>query len=183
MLVMMKNFLFAFFCLVLSVSFTSAQDKKEMENNLPSIKRAEMEKLDQMVGQWQGSGWIQQGRERQNFTGAENVQRKIDGLALLVEGNFKNKDGKVIHETIAILSPNLKTKNYDFVAFLANGNGGSYEFKKAESGWQWGFQLPNGVIRYDIKINDDVWQELGYFSQDSGKTWQKIFEMQLQKVK
>ncbi len=72
---------------------------------------------------WQGTGWIQQGKNRETFAGTENVQKKIDGLALLVEGNFKNKEGVVIHETLAVLSPNLKTKNYDLRAYLASGNG------------------------------------------------------------
>jgi len=153
-----------------------------MSNSI-EIKRSEMKKLDRLVGQWQGTGWIQQGKEKQNFAGTENVQRKINGLALLVEGNFKDKDGKVIHETIAVLSPNLQKKNYDFRAYLANGNSGDYEFKAVEDGWQWGFQFPNGAIRYDIKINNNSWIETGYFSQDNGKTWLKFFEMQLQKIK
>jgi len=181
---MMKNILFVFVCMALSVSFALAQEKKNMEKGNPiETKRAEMKKLDRLVGQWQGTGWIQQGKNRETFAGTETVQRKIDGLALLVEGNFKDKDGKVIHETIAVLSPNLQKKSYDFQAYLASGNAGGYEFKALGDGWQWGFQFPNGTIRYDIKINNDTWLETGEISQDSGKTWMKFFEMQLKKVK
>ncbi|MDQ3373255.1 MAG: hypothetical protein M3521_05145, partial [Acidobacteriota bacterium] len=106
---MMKNILFTFIFMALSVSFASAQENKNMETGNPiEAKRAEMKKLDRLVGQWQGTGWIQQGKNRETFAGTENVQRKINGLALLVEGNFKNKEGVVIHETLAVLSPNLK---------------------------------------------------------------------------
>jgi hypothetical protein len=184
MKIMMKNILFTFIFMVTTVSFGLAQEKKNMETGNPiEAKRAEMNKLGRLVGQWQGTGWIQQGKNRETFAGTENVQKKIDGLALLVEGNFKNKEGVVIHETLAVLSPNLKTKNYDFRAYLASGNGGEYEFKPIDTGWQWGFQFPNGVIRYDIKINNDVWLETGEISQDAGKTWNKFFEMELKRVK
>lgn len=182
---MMKNILLASVCIALTASLVFAQNERqngEMTKMLET-KRAEMKKLDRLVGQWRGTGWIQQGKSRETFAGTENVQRKINGLALLVEGNFKNKEGKVIHETIALLSPNLQRKNYDFRAYLADGNGGDYEFKAVEDGWQWGFQFPGGTIRYDIKINDNSWVETGYFSQDNGKTWMNIFEMRLQKVK
>lgn len=182
---MMKNILFALVFVALTASLTFAQDENQNSEmaKMLEAKRGEMKKLDRLVGQWQGTGWIQMGKTRETFAGGENVQRKFDGLALLVEGNFKNKDGKVIHETIALLSPNLQKKNYDFRAFLADGNGGDYEFKAVEDGWQWGFQFPNGTVRYDIKINDNTWVETGYFSPDNGKNWINIFEMKLKKVK
>ena len=74
------------------------------EPNTAEAKKVEMKKLDKMIGQWKGSGWIQQGPKRETFTGTENVQRKIDGLALLIEGQFTNPEGKVIHETLAAMS-------------------------------------------------------------------------------
>lgn len=180
----MKNILVAFVWLTFSVSFAFAQDERKnaAQSNPAELKRAAMKKLDSLVGRWQGAGWIQQGKERENFVGTETVQRKLDGLALLVEGNYKNKEGVVIHETLAVLSPDLKAKNYDFQTYLANGMSGEYEFKATESGWQWGYQFPGIVMRYIIKIDKDVWSETGEMSRDDGKTWLKIFEMSLKKV-
>ena len=114
------------------------------------------------------------------------MQRKLDGLALLIEGKFVTKiaptnEEKVIHETMAVLAPNLKTKTYDFNVFLANGMSGSYEFKTAENGWQWGFQFPQGSVRYFIKIENNIWSETGEMMLN-GKNWIKTFEMTLQKV-
>jgi len=148
-------------------------------------QRAEMKKLDGLAGQWKGSGWIQQpDGKRETFTGTETVQRKIDGLALLVEGKFSNAEGKVIHETLAVLAFDPRAKGYRFRTYLASGMSGEHDFKLLADGggYEWGFQFPAGSVRYIIKTTNDVWLETGEFSRD-GKTWMKIFEMKLEKVK
>ena len=134
----MKNILFALVCLALSVAAQAQTEKPKentpMQNAQTEAKRAEMKKLDALVGQWSGTGWIQSEQGKESFAGTETVQRKIAGLALLVEGNFKNKEGVVTHETLAVLSPNLKTKSYDFSTYLATGITGKYEYKAMEKG-------------------------------------------------
>ncbi len=181
---MKKDILFAFILTLSSVLFAAAQGGKNMQpQESAEAKRAEMKKLDGLIGQWSGSGWIMHEKGRETFTGTETVQRKLDGLALLVEGNFKNKEGVIVHETLAVLSPNTKTKNYDFRTYLANGMNGEQELKAVGGSWQWGFQIPNGAIRYDIKIENNTWIETGEMSRDDGKTWMKFFEMNLKRVK
>jgi hypothetical protein len=172
----MKTVFSIIFCLLLSASFAFGQqvDKDAL--------RAEMKKLDAMVGKWQGAGWIQQGKERETFTGTETVQRKIDGLALLIEGRFVDKKDVVIHETLAVLSYNPASKDYDFNTFLFNGRKGQYTLKTAPDGFQWGFSFTGGVIRYNIKLTADTWLETGEMSMDEGKTWRQFFEMNLKKV-
>lgn len=174
-------FLFIFFAAVLSAS---AQEKPQPEKmDLIKIKQAEMQRLDKMVGKWSGTGWIQQGKEKQEFTGTENVQQKIDGLALLVEGKFtdKNKPENVIHETIAILSYNVKNKSYDFKTYLAGGNEGNFILNITENGYEWEMDFPGNKIKHTIKIKDGIWNEIGKVSQDEGKTWFQFFEMNLKK--
>lgn len=172
----MKNFLLILVFVFLCVSVASAQADQTVE-----LKRTEMKKIEKMVGQWKGAGWIQQGPKRETFTGTEMVQRKLDGLALIVEGKFSNEAGKVIHETLAVISYEPKETKYDFRTYLASGLGGDYEIKPTETGWQWGFNVESGTIRYTIKIENDTWSEIGEFSRD-GKTWMKFFEMNLKKV-
>ena len=179
----MKNILFIAILLILGGSVAFGQVDKEAQQKAIEAQRAEMKKLDLWVGQWQGSGWIQQGKEKETFNGTETVQRKLDGLALLVEGKFKNKEGIVTHETLAVLSSDLKTKTYRFNTYLASGNKGEYEFKSTADGWQWGIKFPGGSIRFITKLTDDTWFETGESSQDGGKTWRKYFEMSLKKVK
>ncbi|MEJ7700800.1 MAG: hypothetical protein WKF71_14300 [Pyrinomonadaceae bacterium] len=82
---MMKNILFTFIFMVTTVSFGLAQEKKNMETGNPiEAKRAEMNKLGRLVGQWQGTGWIQQGKNRETFAGTENVQKKLTGWHCLL---------------------------------------------------------------------------------------------------
>jgi hypothetical protein len=148
----------------------------------PLITRlTEMKKLDYMIGEWKGTGWIEREGGQQTFAGTETVQSKLNGLALLIEGNFKNKDGVAVHETLAILSYEEKTKNYNFRTYLANGAVGDYELKLIAGGWQWSIQFPKGSIRFTFKLTDkNEWFEIGEISQD-GKTWHKFFEMTLVK--
>ena len=174
----MKNYLLLALVILVCVHISQAQPANNTE-----LKRAEMKKLDKMVGQWKGSGWIQQGPTRETFTGAETVQSKLNGLAVLVEGKFANPEGKVIHQTLAVLSYDEAQKNYRFATYLANGNGGVQEFKIVGDHYEWGFQIPNfGTVRYTITTDDKTWFEIGEFSRD-GKTWTKNFEMKLDKVK
>jgi hypothetical protein len=174
---MLRKIVLITICLFALTSIAFAQEAPTGE-----AQRAEMKKLDSLAGQWKGSGWIQQGAKRETFTGTENVQRKIDGLALLVEGKFSNAEGKAIHETLAVLSFDPKAKNYRFRTYLASGMSGEHDFKLLADSYEWGFQFPGGTIRYIIKTNNDVWLETGEFSKD-GKTWMKFFEMKLEKVK
>lgn len=172
----MKEFLAVLILMFAGISSVLAQTDQTVE-----LKRTEMKKVEKMVGQWKGAGWIQQGPKRETFTGTETVQRKLDGLALLVEGKFSNDAGKVIHETMAVISYEPKETKFDFRTYLASGLGGDYEIKPAETGWLWGFNVEGGTIRYNIRIENDTWSEIGEFSKD-GKTWMKFFEMNLKKI-
>ncbi|PYS98332.1 MAG: hypothetical protein DMF63_16915 [Acidobacteria bacterium] len=174
----MKKVVFLFF--VLFVSFVSIQ--AQMQQDVTN-RQAEMKKLDKLVGTWKGSGWYSvAGGKRENFTSAEVVQRKIDGLAMLVEGKHINPEGKVIHETLAVISYDEPSKIFKFSTYLATGPTGNYDFKVVLDGYEWGFKTPAGTIRYLIKADNDVWSETGEFSRD-GQAWVKIFEMKLDRVK
>lgn len=178
----MKNILLVVLCLAMSVSVVFGQMDKEAQKKAVEARRAEMRKLDLWTGKWEGSGWMQQGAVRETFTGTENVQRKLDGLAMLVEGKFTNKENVVIHETLAVVSHNPQTKNYDFSTYLASGAKGLYELKTTADGWQWEIPFPNGKMRYTTKLTADAWFEIGEMSLDDGKTWRKFFEMNLKRV-
>lgn len=172
---------------IVAASFIAAfaQEKKENMADVfqSEVKRTEIKKLDKMVGKWSGAGWIQQGASREEFTGTENVQRKLDGLAILIEGRFTaaKQPEKVIHETLAVLSYNPKTSVFDFKTYLANGSGGDFTLTATTNGYDWGLNFPGTKILYTITIKDGVWNEVGKMSRDDGKTWFQFFEMNLKK--
>lgn len=150
---------------------------------------AEMRKLDFLVGDWKGAGWIEMGPgQRHDFIGVERVQRKLGGGVLLVEGLHKSKlPGKdeevVVHNALAVLSFDEQAKLYRFRANLLDGRYTDAEAKVLSPGvMQWGFKSPNGpTIRFTISLTDKgEWHEVGELSMD-GKTWRQFFEMKLQR--
>ena len=174
------KFLYALLLLVLLSLPVSAQMTSPAAL---ATRRDEMKKLDYMVGQWKGTGWMERQGGRENFTGTETVQAKLGGLGLLIEGNFKNKEGVAVHETLAVLSYDEKVKNYNFRTYLANGAVGDHVLNLMEGGWQWGIQYPQGQVRFTFKLTaKGDWLEIGEFSPD-GKNWRQFLELNLQKVK
>lgn len=182
----MKNLLIAFCFGLFSLTAVCAQEKSMNETDYfkAGLQKTEMRKLDPMIGRWAGEGWIQRGANREEFVGTENVQKKLDGLALLVEGRFADKKdtSRVIHETIAVLSYNAKNDFYDFKTNLVNGSGGNFILNDVGKTFEWGMDFPGNKIRYVITIKNGVWNEVGRVSRDEGKTWTHFFEMNLKKL-
>ena len=152
---------------------------------------AEMKKLDFLVGDWKGEGWIEMGPGgRSTFKQTETVQSKLNGTVVIVEGLGKGKLAStgqegIVHHAFAVISFDSRTKKYQFRAFRADGNFIDAEMTAEGNGLVWGFREPqrNIEIKYTIKLTDaGQWNEVGEFSMD-GKTWRKFFEMTLQRVK
>lgn len=174
---MIKKSIFVFAFVTIFASFALSQDFGA------EAQRTEMKKLDYMIGKWEGTGWMQRGPGApETFKGGETVQRKLDGVALLVEGRFVDKDGKVGHETLAVIAFDPKSLAYTFRTYLATGAAGNYNLKLTDNGWHWSIEYPGMTIRYTAKFTADTWFEIGEFTRDGGKTWTKNFEMTLKKV-
>ena len=160
--------------MLLAAAAVSAQPK-------PDAQIAAMKKLDYMAGKWTGEGWMDMGPNRVTFRGSENIQRKLDGVALLVEGAFVNSDNVPVHTTLAVMSFDPKTQKYRFSTWLATGSSGEHELKLLDKGWQWSLESPYGQIRFTMTLTDKgEWFEIGERSAD-GTNWKKFFEMTLKK--
>lgn len=176
--------LFAIIWLILlAFTFTAVA-----QSSRPSPEKhiAAMKKLDYMVGNWRGEGWMDRGGERYHFRGSELVQSKLDGVALLVEGSFFGKvpgnDQEVpVHTTLGVISYDAQKQVHRFHSWLATGSSGERELTLNEDGWHWEIKTPRAVIRYTMKLTlEGEWFEVGERSAD-GESWQKFFEMRLQK--
>ncbi len=158
-------------------------------DHLEKIKK-EMHSLSSWTGHWKGESTMQMGPGKSNSsTVNEYIQFKLDSTILLIEGigtiqdELSSKEVKV-HHALGLLSFNPYTNNFEFKSHLADGKSTSAWFKKIEENkFQWGFDPPQGKIRYDITIDPikKIWIETGEFSQD-GNNWFKFFEMNLSKV-
>jgi hypothetical protein len=77
-----------------------------------------MKKLDFLVGQWKGEGWMEFAPgQRRTFKGTEVVQSKLDGLLLAVEGLHRGRVGdkgeeSIVHNAFALVSYDDKAKRY-----------------------------------------------------------------------
>jgi hypothetical protein len=152
---------------------------------------AEMKKLDFLVGEWKGQGWIEMvPGQRRTFRGEETVQRKLGGTALLIEGVHKGKpDGKdeevIVHNALGVISYDERAKLYHFRSNLADGRYTDAEARVLSPGaMEWGFQYPGGgSMRFTISLTEKgEWREVGEMAID-GKGWRKFFEMTLQRVR
>ena len=151
---------------------------------------AEMKKLDFLVGNWQGEGWMEFGPgQRQKSAVIESITAKVGGRVFVIEGLGKAKvpgkdEESVVHNAFAILYYDEVAKRYQMRAFLANGQSVNAETSLADGVFEWGFQIPQGKVRYRIRLNDrGQWFEQGHMSADGGKTYRQFFEMTLDKVK
>ncbi|MBP6821054.1 MAG: hypothetical protein KA368_05900 [Acidobacteria bacterium] len=152
---------------------------------------ADMKKLDFMIGDWKGEGWIEMGPGgRKNFKQSESIQSKLNGTVAIIEGLGKSKlpdSGQevVVHQALAVISFDSAAKKFQFRAFRADGKTIDAEMTASDQSLIWGFKDPqrNVEIKYTIKLTDaGQWNEVGEFSMD-GKTWRKFFEMTLERVK
>ncbi len=129
------------------------------------VQATAMEKLKQLEGHWQGQGWIQERGDRSDFRQSENVQFKLGGTTLLIEGKGYVEDS-LIFQAMAIISYDVINKHYRFNSFLADGkyveaNGNFND----DGSFYWQFEVPGGgVVKYDIYMTDTTWNEKGSYS-------------------
>lgn len=104
-----------------------------------AAQRGAMQRLAFLTGHWSGPITISRASgEPLHLTQTEDVQFKLDGLVLLVEGASHNPDGKVVFRAIATISFDDTTRMYHFRAY----NDGRYldtELTVPASGFSWKF--------------------------------------------
>ena len=171
---------------ILCIALLSISSVALLAQDPASGQRAEMKKLDWLVGQWQGAGWMLMGPQgRREFTITETIQEKLDGLVLVIEGLGKSKeDGSTVHTALAFVSYDEEAKTHRWRAFTAEGRQTDAVAKVGANTLEWGLEIPlRGRMRYTINVNEKgEWFEVGEMTPD-GQTWQKFFEMTLQRQK
>jgi hypothetical protein len=128
-------------------------------------QRAAMKKLDFLLGQWSGEARVQRGPgEALDLIQTEDVQYKLDGLILLIEGAGRNKsDGEAAFGALATISYDEETGSYRMRAY----NDGRYletELKLTDKGkgFTWGFMFGPIKTSYVMRINEKgEWTEVG----------------------
>jgi hypothetical protein len=123
-------------------------------------QRDAMQKLGFLVGHWSGPVSIMRGPgEPLKLTQAENVQLKLDGLVMLIEGQSTGSDGKPQFQALATIAYDDATHAYRIRAY----NGGRYldtELTVQPDGFSWGFDAGPAKIRNTMQLTaKGEWQE------------------------
>jgi hypothetical protein len=148
-----------------------------------SASRAAMQKLDFMVGRWKGEAWMMRDNEKITTTMTEVVERKLGGVAFLVEGlgvvpGPGAEAPRIVHNALAVIAFDPQTRGYVLRSYISSGQWGDFALTPVEGGVSWTREVPGGRIRNTAKIGNGVWHEIGEFSRD-GTTWMQIMELNL----
>jgi hypothetical protein len=149
--------------------------------NLPAQREA-MKKLAFLVGKWSGGATTSRGpNETVKVKQTEEVQFKLGGLVLLIEGTGRNPDtAEVMFNALATVSYDDTAKVYHFRAY----NDGRYldtDLKVPENGFEWGYKAGPADVRFVMRLNDKgEWVETGDVKIGDNPP-QRTFEMTLRK--
>ena len=135
-------------------------------------KKAEIDRLDFLVGEWVGSGWMQRGPERHEFESHEMIRETLGGLVLLIEGTHTG------FSALGVVSAGDSAGHYTMRSWTSEGHGADATARIPAPGtFEWGFER----VRYTITVSAaGEWAETGEYRDDSG-TWRNFFRMDLKR--
>lgn len=119
-----------------------------------ATQREAMRRLAFLVGRWSGPATVSRGPgEPLHLTQTEEVQYKIDGLVLLIEGMSRDADGKVVFRALATVSFDDATHAYHFRAY----NDGHYldtDLTVPANGFTWSYTIGPAHITNAMRLTD-----------------------------
>ena len=121
------------------VSLGVALAAQQPASSSTDIQREAMRRLSFLAGRWSGPVTFVRGPgEPLHLTQTEDVQYKLDGLVLLIEGKSTSADGKVLFSALATIAYDDASHTYRFRAY----NDGHYldtELTVPGNGFSWSF--------------------------------------------
>jgi hypothetical protein len=137
-------------------------------------------KISFIEGEWLGTAHVTTG-SGQNVTldQHENVELRLDGKLMSIEGKGYN-EGKLEFNAFAVVTFDEGKQDYEMQSWLSTGEKTKAYIKVHKDDlWEWGFDIPQGKVRYFITLNEKgQWSEKGEFS-PNGSDWYPSFNMLL----
>lgn len=143
-----------------TISFSLSLLGQQPVSSSVSVQRAAMLKLSFLAGRWSGPVTITPGTgEPLHLLQTEDVDYKLDGLVLLIEGKSTDANGKVFFSALATIAYDDASHTYHFRAY----NGGHYldtELSVPAKGFAWGFATGPAHIVNAMRLTDKgEWDE------------------------
>ncbi len=139
----------AFLTVLLGAAFICSGQQPDV-----AAQREAMKKLDFLSGKWSGDALVSRGPgEPLKVTQSEDIQFKLDGLVLLIEGTARNVEGKIVFQALATVSYDDSTSVYRFRSY----NDGRYletELKVIPKGFTWGFEAGPLRVSNSMRLNE-----------------------------
>jgi len=125
------------------------------------VQRQAMQKLSFLVGHWSGPVTVVRGAgESVQLTQREDVEFKLDGLILLIEGRSTSASGKVLFSALATIAYDDASHTYQFRAY----NDGRYldtKLSLLDHGFSWGYiSGPAHIVNKMQLTGKGEWNEL-----------------------
>jgi hypothetical protein len=144
---------------ITSVSLSLAA--QQPPSNSADAQREAMRKLSFLAGHWSGPVTVVRGPgEPLHLTQTEDVEYKLDGLVLLIEGKSTSADGKVAFSALATISYDDASHTYHFRAY----NDGHYldtELSVPTNGFSWSFTAgPAHIVNTMHLTGKGEWEEV-----------------------
>ena len=124
-------------------------------------QREAMHKLSFLAGRWSGPASILRGPgEGLHLTQTEDVEFKLDGLVLLIEGKSTTADGKVMFSALATISYDDSSHTYRFRAY-SDGHYVDTELSLSSKGFSWSLTAgPAHIVNSMHLTEKGEWDEV-----------------------
>lgn len=145
---------FVIFC---SLSIAAQQPS----SNSIEVQREAMRKLSFLAGHWSGPITIVRGPgEPVHGTQTEDIEYKLEGLVLLIQGKSTSADGKVLFSALATISYDNVSRTYRFRAYH-DSNYLDTDLSVPVNGFSWGFMSGPAHIVNTMHLTDKgEWNEI-----------------------
>ncbi|MGH9449670.1 MAG: hypothetical protein ACRD11_03930 [Terriglobia bacterium] len=151
-------------CLLAAAFFVSlgvALAAPQPASSSTDVQREAMRKLSFLAGRWSGPVTIVRGPgEPLHLTQTEDIQYKLDGLVLLIEGKSTSAGGKVVFSGLATIAYDDASNTYRFRAYN-NGHYLDTKLTVAANRFSWGFRAGPARIVNTMRLTaKGEWNEV-----------------------
>lgn len=133
--------------------------------------------LSMLDGKWSGPAWvIAPDGQRYDMQQTETVCPAVFGQIRVMEGRGEASGSTRFH---AITIFEGKPDGTIAMRSYTPGRTGEYALIPRADGFEWRHEMSGQAVRYVIRIDGDVWHEVGEKRNAQGDGWEQIFGMRL----